>query len=113
MTYRVYFRNRHGFVIGRDDFDAQDDEFAVVIVRTLRNACSDICTGFELWKSERLIDASTSTRTLCNADEITVQVQNMVIEREMALLDSEWVIAESGRLLKQSQLLLDRTRRST
>jgi hypothetical protein len=30
----------------------------------------------------------------------------------MALLDSEWVIAESGRLLKQSQLLLDRTRRS-
>jgi hypothetical protein len=46
------------------------------------------------------------------ADEITAPVQKTVLEREMALLDSEWVIAESGRLLKQTQALLDRTRRS-
>ena len=112
MTYRVYFRNRHGFIIGRDDFDAQDDDHAMAIARSLRNACSDICAGFELWRSEKLVDTSGSTQTPWNADEITAQVQNTVIEREMALLNSEWVIAESGRLLKQSQLLLDRTRRS-
>ena len=113
MIYRIYFRNRHGFKIGRDGFDAQDDDHAMAIGQTLRNACSDICSGFELWRSEKLVDTSRSTQTPWNADEITAQVQNAVIEREMALLNSEWVIAESGRLLKQSQLLLDRTRRST
>jgi hypothetical protein len=111
-TYRIYFRNRHGFFIGCDDFDAQDDDHAMAIAQTLRNACSDICTGFELWQSARRVDTSGSTHARRNADEITAQVQNTVIEREMALLNSEWVIAESGRLLKQTQRLVE-SRRST
>ena len=52
-TYRVYFKNRYGFLIGRDDFDAQDDDYAMGIARTLRNACSDICHSFELWQKRK------------------------------------------------------------
>jgi hypothetical protein len=106
--YRIYFRNRYGFFIGCDDFDAQDDDHAMAIARTLRNASSDICTGFELWQSARRVDTSGSTHIPGNADEITAEVQNTVLEREVALLDSEWVIAESARLLKQTQRLVDR-----
>jgi len=109
--YRIHFKNRYGFFLGRDDFDAQDDDHAMAIAGTLRNASSDICTGFELWQSARRVDTSGSTHTPGNADEISAEVQNTVLEREMMLLDSEWVIAESRRLLKQMQLLLDSTRR--
>jgi hypothetical protein len=111
-TYRIYFRNRHGFIIGHDDFDAQDDDHAMAIARTLRNVCSDICTSFELWQSARRVDTSGSTHTPGSADEITARVQNTVLEREMALLDSEWVIADSSRLLKQTRRLVE-SRRST
>ena len=104
--YRIYFKNRHGFFIGCDDFDAQDDDHAMAIAQTLRSACSDICSGFELWQSARRVD----THIAGNAEEITAQVQNTVLEREMALLDSEWVIAESARLLKQTQRLVEHRR---
>jgi hypothetical protein len=108
--YRIYFKNRYGFFIGCDDFDAQDDDHAMAIARTLRNVCSDICTSFELWQSARRVDTSGSTHAPRNIDEITAEVQNTVLEREMALLDSEWVIAESARLLKQTQRLVESRR---
>src|SRR5215472_2719072 len=83
-TYRIYFKNHCGFFIGRDDFDAQDDDYAMVIARTLRNACSDICHSFELWQSARRVDMSGSTRSPSTAGEITAAAQNTVLEREMA-----------------------------
>ena len=43
-------------------------------------------------------------------DEIAAQVQNIVIERELVLRHTQWVIADSRRLLKQTQRLLDSTR---
>jgi hypothetical protein len=49
VTYRIYFRNEHGYIIGRDDYIAEDDEHAMVVARALRSACSDLCTGIEVW----------------------------------------------------------------
>ena len=98
--YRIYFRNRHGFVIGRDDFPADDDAHAIVIARMLADACSDLCSTFELWHSVRRVDASASSQIISTADEIAARVQNLVLERELVLRDSRWAVAESARLLE-------------
>ena len=102
--YRLYFRNEYSFIIGRDDFPASDDEDALVIARTLADACSDLCTGFELWQSARRVD--TPNVTIPTADDIAARVQDMVLERELVLRDSKWVVAESKRLVKETERLL-------
>ena len=103
--YRVYFRNQHAFIIGRDDFAAVDDDVAMVIGRKLADACADLCTGFELWQSGRRVDTSPE-QIIPDANEIAARVQNIVIEREIALRESKWVVAESKRLLQESERLL-------
>ena len=110
-TYRVYFRNQHKFIIGRDDFVAADDEDAAVIAVRLADACSDMCTGFELWQSARRLDTSPA-QTIPNANEIAARVQNIVLERALVLRDSKWVIAESTRLLEATRRLLEDRRPS-
>ena len=35
VSYRIYFRNQHGFIIGRDDYSAVDDEQAMAVARAL------------------------------------------------------------------------------
>src|SRR5690348_13191155 len=107
-TYRIYFRNQHAFIVGRDDFVAVDDEDAMVIGGKLVEACSDLCTGFEIWQSTRRLD--TPGQTMPDANEIAARVQDIVLERELALRDSKWVIAESARLLKETERLLRRPR---
>jgi hypothetical protein len=105
--YRVYLKNRHAFIIGRDDFLAVDDKDATVIAKTLADACSDLCTGIELRQGARRVDTSPE-QLIPDADEIAARVQNSVLERLLVLRDSQWVIAESGRLLKETQRLLER-----
>jgi hypothetical protein len=107
--YHVCFRNRHTLAIGRDDFFAPNDAHAIVVARTLADACSDLCTGFELWQSEREIDHSKE-RKLRGADEIALKVQGIVLERELVLRESESVIASSARLLEETDRLLQRLR---
>ena len=61
--YRVYFRNQQKFVVGRDLFDAEDDARAMAIARTLCDACSDICTGFDLWQGVRQVEMCSAPKT--------------------------------------------------
>jgi hypothetical protein len=110
--YRVYFRNQYKFVVGRDDFAAEDDARAMAIARTLCDACSDLCTSFELWQGVRQVEMGSSPRRPdLNFDQFVEQVQNVIVERELVLRESRWVIAESQRLLQQTQRLLDNGRR--
>ena len=112
-VYRVYFRNQHKFVVGRDDFDAGDDARAIAIARTLCDACSDVCTGFDLWQSVRQVEMSSSPRSPdLNFDGIAAQVQNIVLERELVLRHTQWIVADSRRLLEETQRLLSSTRRA-
>ena len=104
--YRIYFRNQHAFIIGRDDFPANDDTHAIVIARTLADACSDLCSRFELWQSERQLDALASSQIISNDDEIAATVGHIVLERALVLRDSRWVVADSARLLETTQQLL-------
>jgi hypothetical protein len=108
-VYRVYFRNQHKFIIGRDDFLAFDDDDAMVIAKTLADACSDLCTDFELWQGAQRVDTS---QTIPNANEIAARIQDIVLERELVLRNTEWVVADSRRLLEMTERLLNKPRRS-
>ena len=111
MTYRIYFRNQHGFIIGRDDYIAEDDEHAMVVARTLENACSDLSTGIEVWSGMRRVDEAPIKATNgWSADEIAARTQSTVLTTEVALRDSKWVIADSARLLEETRRLLDASR---
>jgi hypothetical protein len=110
-TYRVYFRNRTGVIVGRDDFDAEDDAQAMIIARKLRDPCSDICSGFQLWQQMRRVDKAFSWAGNPSDGAAARQVQSIVLEREAAIRDSRWRVAESSRLLEQTQRLLDEVRR--
>src|SRR6516225_4896561 len=96
--YRVYFVNWNTSIAGRDDFDVEDDAQAAVIARLLRNACSDRCAGFELWQGGRQVDTSL-TRGV-DFKELSTHLQDIVLERELAIRDSRWSIADSRRLLE-------------
>ena len=108
--YRVYFVNWNASVAGRDDFDAEDDAQAAVIARLLRHACSDRCAGFELWQGARRVD--TLLPKGFDTKQLSSRLQDIVLERELALRDSRWSIADSQRLLEQTQHFLERTARA-
>ena len=83
----------------------------MTIARALQNACSDLCTSIEVWSGIRRVDAaSIKAPSRRSVDEIVAQVHTTVLEREMVLRDSKWAIADSARLLAETQQLLDRQR---
>ena len=45
--YRNYFRNSNG-IVGRDDFEAANDEVALTIAARVFDAVRDRCTSFEM-----------------------------------------------------------------
>ncbi len=110
-TYRIYFRNRDGAIVGRDDFEVKDDAHAMIVARKLRDACSDICSSFELWQQVRRVDKAFSSADNPSYGEAAGRVQSIVLEREAAIRDGRWSVAESSRLLEQTRRLLDEVRR--
>jgi hypothetical protein len=111
VAYRIYFRNQQGFIIGRDDYIAEDDEHAMVVARTLQNACSDLCTGIEVWSGIRRVDAAPIKATNgWSTDEIAARTQSTVLTTEVAPRDSRWVIADSARRLEETRRLLGASR---
>jgi hypothetical protein len=96
MAYRIYFRDAAG-ICGRFDFDADGDWAAMVSAELLADACSDKCTGFELWQDTRQL---CDRRTLpplpaVTLSELTERRQATVIETEEAIKDSAFAIAGS------------------
>jgi hypothetical protein len=109
-TYCLYLRDGEKQIVGRDDFDTDNDARALLIARMLRDACSDKCAGFELWQNTRRVDLPCPNWSKFSADEIHAKVQTIVLERELAIRDSRWTIAESAQLLEQTLRLLKRNR---
>ena len=105
-AYRLYLRDAEKRIVGRDDFDSDNDARALLVARMLRDACSDKCAGFELWQNTRRVDLPCPNLSKFSADEIHAKVQTIVLERELAIRDSRWTIAESARLLEQTLRLL-------
>jgi len=109
-SYRMYFEDRQRKIVGRDDFDAADDMRAIIIARKLRDACSDRCSTFELWDGGRQVDKLPRDIAVGNLEEIAAELETTVLEREMAIRDSNWMIADSSLLLERIGQLLEKNR---
>jgi PAS domain S-box-containing protein len=99
--YRLLLLDEAGAILGRDDFDAEDDRGAIFIADMLYDACSDRCARFELYQNGRRLDLSSRNRPVASAEQIRARTQEIVREREQALYDSRMAIAESKRLLER------------
>jgi len=97
IEYRLYFRGPTG-IIGRDDFGAGGDAEALAIAETLFDACSDLCTSFDLCQGGRRVPVRSNPSSM-SADHIRERAQAIVIEREEVIQLSRWAIAKSKRLL--------------
>ena len=88
-------------ISARDEFEAEDDQRAIMIAGLLYDACSDRCTGFELWRgASRLLPPRNEqpAKPVCNLAELRLDLQTIVLEREEILANSHWLIAKSKRL---------------
>jgi len=97
--YRMYFlvADRIG---AREDFQADNDIDAIRIAQVLCDACSDTCDSFELWKENRKVDAAQGSQPMSLA-ELTQAHQHLVLETEEAIIESDWIIAQSKRLIER------------
>ena len=53
--YRLYFLAVGRHIVAREEFEADNDEIAIVIARQRYNARSDLSSGFEVWCGDRLV----------------------------------------------------------
>jgi len=95
--YRVYFRNSLG-IAGRQDFAAEDDKTALQVAQALREACSDVCSSFELWHGMHLVSPSLPAAEEV-AQAIRDRTQAIVLDCEISIAQSRWAIASSKALL--------------
>lgn len=104
LSYSLYFRDERE-IVGREDFEASDDDDALAMAELLYEACSDHCESFELWQGKRHVNSSLSAslalRQRKSVFEITAHIQERLRQREEAIRDSRWRIAESRRLLER------------
>ena len=100
--YRLYFLDAAQGIAARDEFEAENDETATTIAGLLYDACSDVSSGFELWQSTRRVVPDVKKQGAGHPNQsstaITLQLQNIVLERAEILQQSRWLIAKSKRL---------------
>jgi hypothetical protein len=102
-SYRIYFWSQAA-IVGRDDFEAKNDESALWMAELLCEACSDRCDSFDLWQGRRRVGSSLSGPR-AGVVEMTPQIQEELRRRQEAIRDSRWPIAESRRLLERIRQL--------
>lgn len=81
-TYRIYFRTEDEQIVGRDDFEADSDARALVVGRTLRDACSDKCAAFEVWQGTRHVDMPCRNWAGLSAERVQARVEEIVLEHQ-------------------------------
>jgi hypothetical protein len=97
-TYRIYFIGET-VIRGRHDFDAENDQSAIQVAYVLLDACSDDCRSFDLWQDTRRV-AVPRLYEPTTFDELSAANQERVVETEELIVQSEWRIAKSRRLLE-------------
>lgn len=99
-VFRLYFRDT-GVIVGRDDFEANDEESARSIADALYDSCSDQCSGYELWAGMALLIDYAEPAPHPTSGALRDHHQSIVVEREEAIQQSGWALASSHRLLQQ------------
>ena len=108
VSYRLYFMDMQNRIIARDEFEAKDDRRAVAVAVLLHDAFSDCSPRFELWQGARRLvpeaPHAPAKPTQCLTD-VTLRMQETVLEREEILQRSLWSIAASKRLIARVEQL--------
>jgi len=111
--YRVYFLGGKKDIRARDEFQAESDAAALLIAGWAFDACSEFYAGYELWAGTRkLIPEGDTLEPQAKCDglssaELSRSVQQIVADRERAMLDSAWSVARSRKLLHDAEVLRD------
>jgi hypothetical protein len=101
--YRLYFLDRLGRILAREEFEAPDDGTALRISAVVAKSSDDVHHGFMLWRGARRIfetgqDSRAYLRGLAAAP-LDGDAQAIIRALNRRLLDSHWAIARSQRLL--------------
>jgi len=97
-SYRIYFVGERA-ILGRHDFDADNDRAAIQVAHVLFDACSDDCRSFDLWQGRRRI-AVPRLFVPSTFEELSEATQERVLDTEERIAHSQWNIARSRRLLE-------------
>jgi hypothetical protein len=89
-----------GGILGRHDFEAEDDRAAMILAEVLCDARSDMCGFFELWQGCRRVGAGYARLVQISASMLNAEMQEAMVRHEETLRDSRWHVAESRRLLE-------------
>jgi len=105
--YCLYLYSASGSMLGRDEFQAENDRSAMAVAEHLWDACSDVSASFELWDGLRRVDSEFS-RMPCpsvSAEQVMMTSQVSLVEHEETLRSSFWALARSERLLQRIRAL--------
>lgn len=102
QPYRIYFRHRKDGIVGRDDFEAEDDRSGMAIAAVLCDACGDVCDSHEPWQGVRRVNVRCDDAgARAGRRRFDMKVQEAAAKREEWLRESDWAIARSRRLLRR------------
>ena len=99
-AYRMYFTTRLGSIVGRQDFEAEDDVAAIRVAHALFDACSDTCESFDLWQGTHQIRVPEPHR-YPQLSDVSDNLQEIAVKTEEMIVRSEWTIAASRRLIEK------------
>ena len=99
--YRVCFYDALGTQMGRLDIAAGNDAEALDVAAVLYDACSDVCSYYDMWKGEKAVRKAEYFLLAPTVAELSRHTQQIVLDREMAIRDSQWHIADSRRLIEK------------
>jgi hypothetical protein len=100
-TYRLCFFDED-IIRGRFDFQAYDDDRAVEIAEILFDACSDRCQSWGIWDGNVLLMGGPQILGApMRASDLAERRQENIVECEETILQSEWAVASSTRLLAE------------
>ena len=104
MWYRIYFLNDSGRIDSAAVVAVETDATAVTMAEHLYDATCELYAGYEVWQNDRRIAVA---KTPCGQKvpqslaDISEQMQDSLIDRELALRDSNAYLSQSRRLLER------------
>lgn len=101
--YRIFLRG-DAAILGREDFEAENDQAAIIFAEVICDACSDVCDFFELWQGSRRVACGYAKLVQIDASMINAEMQAVAALHEEQLRDSQWRVAESRRLLELTRV---------
>lgn len=93
-------------LLATEDFAADSDEEVFGIATAVANACSDICTSYEVWRGFSLRVSATTSWGASLTTRLNERAQLIALDRELTLRDSRSRVARSRQLMREIDQLV-------